>query len=727
MARTLPLLTSALLACMAGAPVAAQLPQAGSSSKAAAVQPGPETPRVPTRQTLHGVELKDDYRWLEDGRDPKVQAWSEAQNTRARAYLDALPGVEILRKRITDLRTKRPTSFGGLVHRPGGYFTLRYDPAKQQPDLVVLDSYLPGTKPRLLLDLMALDPTGGTAIDWFVPSQDGTRIAVSLSQGGSEEGTLHVYDTATGKETGDLIPRVQVGTGGGSLAWAKDGQGFWYTRYPRTGDRPAADLDFYQQIYFHKLGTPEKTDAYEVGKAFPRIAEAQLQASEDGKHVLALVGNGDGGDHALWLRGSKGWTLVAKDEDGVISAQFGRDGALWLLSKKDAPRRKVLRLSLRTPKLNQAKVVIPSQRGVLEAITATEHCVYAVEMLGGPSRIRQFDLQGKERSSQVPTGPVTTNYLGARLDGDDVMVYTTGFKTPSQELVYRAATGKLEPTVVRTTPLVDFSDAEVIQEEATSKDGTRIPMFIFQKIGTKRDGSNPTLLTGYGGFGISTQPSYSDMAHVLLEQGVVRVQTALRGGGEFGEAWHQGGSLLNKQHVFDDFIACAQRLVELGYTTPARLAIEGGSNGGLLMGAALTQRPDLFRTVISHVGIYDMIHVEDSANGQFNITEFGTVKDPTQFKALLAYSPYHRVQDGAAYPSILFLTGANDPRVDTMQSRKMTARLQAANPKGRPVFLRTSANTGHGMGSPLAAQIEQAVDVDAFLLHELGVTVKAVE
>ena len=267
----------------------------------------------------------------------------------------------------------------------------------------------------------------------------------------------------------------------------------------------------------------------------------------------------------------------------------------------------------------------------------------------------------------------------------------------------------------------------MIVEHATSKDGTKVPMFILQKKGTLRNGSNPTLLQGYGGYGINTQPRYSDLSHVPLEQGLVVVRTVLRGGGEFGETWHLDGNLTKKQHVFDDFIACAQRLIELGYTNPSRLAIEGGSNGGLLMGAAFTQRPDLFRTVVSHVGIYDMIHVEDSPNGQFNITEFGTVKNPDHFKALLAYSPYHHVVDGTNYPSILFLTGANDPRVDPMQSRKMTARLQAANPQGRPVFLRTSSNTGHGMGSPLSAQIEGLVDVEAFLMHELGVTVKAVE
>lgn len=686
-----------------------------------------ETPRLPTLQTLHGIDLVDDYRWLENGQDAKVQEWSQTQNQRTRAFLDALPGVAVLRGRITGLLTKGPTRIAGLRHQGSHFFALRFDPAKQQPDLLVMESIAPGTKPRVLLDLMALDPTGGTAIDWYVPSLDGRKVALSLSKGGSEEGTLHVYDTATGKEIGDTLPRVQLGTGGGSVAWAADGAGFWYTRYPRPGERPAEDLDFYQQVYFHRLGAPAEADAYEVGKAFPRIAETELQTSEDGRHVLAMVGDGDGGDYSLWLRGGKGWTQVSRDEDGVIAAQFGRDGGLWLLSKKDAPRRKVLRMPLNDPDLKKAKVVIPSQPGVIESFAATRSRVFIQEMHGGPTRIRPFDLHGRELPSKVPTEPVTMNLLGQRLAGDDVLIYTTGFKTPFKGMVYRSESGKLDPTVVRIQPLADFGDAEVIQEEATSKDGTKVPMFILQKAGTKRNGSNPVLLGGYGGYGVNTAPYYSDLAHVLLEQGVIQVHTVLRGGGEFGEDWHKAGALLNKQNVFDDFIACAKRLVELGYTRPERLAIEGGSNGGLLMGAALTQRPDLFRTVVSHVGIYDMIHVEDSPNGQFNITEFGTVKDPAQFRALLGYSPYHHVKDGTDYPSVLFLTGANDPRVDPMQSRKMTARLQAANPQGRPVYLRTSANTGHGMGSPLAARIEELVDVHAFLLHELGVTVKAVE
>ncbi len=692
----------------------------------APLPPLPETPQHPTVDTFHGTAVADPYRWLEDGAAAPVRAWSAAQNARARAVLDALPGAAVLRARATGLISRMSPYFRSVTWAGNRFLALRVDPAhKQQPDLVVLPSLAPGTEPKVLLELMVIDPTGGTAIDWFVPSLDGSKVAVSLSRGGSESGTLHVYETATGRELGDVVPRVQAGTGGGGVAWTADGKGFWYNRYPRPGERPPEDLDFYQQVYFHVLGTPDGADTYALGKEFPRIAETTLASSDDGAHQLALVANGDGGDFSLWLRSAGRWTRVAKDEDGIIGAHFGRDGALWLLSKKGAPRRKVLRLSLATPQLARATVVVDGQPGIIEEVVPTATRLYTVEMWGGPTRVRQFDLAG-HALREVPATPVSTNADLRRLPGDDVLFVSTSYTAPPAGLIYRGTPGTLEPTLVRFKAEVDFGDAEVVTEEAISKDGTKVPMYILQRRGMPRDGRQPTLVTGYGGYGISTQPHYGELRHVLLEQGVVYVETALRGGGEFGEAWHQAGALTHKQNVFDDFLACAERLIELGYTTPERMAIEGGSNGGLLMGAALTQRPELFRAVVSHVGIYDMLHVEDSPNGQFNITEFGTVKDPEHFKALLAYSPYHRVRDGVSYPAILFLTGANDPRVDPMQSRKMTARLQAANPRGRPVILRTSDDTGHGMGSPVKAQIDQLVDVYAFVLDQLGVVVTPV-
>ena len=722
----------ALAACKAqpaSQNAAGATPDAGASAAGpSALGPIPETPKLPVTDTLHGVAIVDEYRWLEDSADPKVKAWNDAESARARAYLDTLPSRELIERRIGDLYSRRPPSIGGLVWRPKRSFAIESDPArKQQPALVVLDSLEIAGKRRTLLDLMVLDPTGATSIDWFVPSVDGSKLAVVLSKGGSEDGSVHVYDVATGKETGDVIPRVQEGTGGGSLSWNADSTGFYYTRYPRAGERPKEELDFWQQAYFHKLGTPESKDTHSMGKGLPRIAEIELQSSEDGRHQLAMVQNGDGSDFALWLLPAGGkWVEVAGFDDGVIAAGFGRDEALWLLSKKDAPRRRVLRLPLKTPQLAKAKVVIDQRAGVIEQIMPTQSRLYLVELLGGPTRVIAFDLQGQELPKQLELPEVTTNAALRRLDGDDVFFLSTGYLEPLTGYRYRAATHSLQATVVRGAATESFQDSKVTVEHAVSKDGTKVPMFILERKDTVRDGKNPTLLTGYGGFGISTEPFYSDLKRVYLDQGVVLVYSALRGGGEFGEAWHAAGKLTNKQHVFDDFIACAQRLIELGYTAPEHLAIEGASNGGLLVGAALTQRPDLFRAVVARVGIYDLLRNELSSNGQFNVTELGSVKDPEQFKALRAYSPLHNLKEGVDYPPVLFMTGANDPRVDPMQSRKMVARMQAVSPDAskRPVLLRSSDKTGHGMGSPIKEVISGQVDAHAFVLHELGVQVK---
>jgi prolyl oligopeptidase len=304
--------------------------------------------------------------------------------------------------------------------------------------------------------------------------------------------------------------------------------------------------------------------------------------------------------------------------------------------------------------------------------------------------------------------------------GDEILVNSATYLNPPAWYRYDAASGKLSPTALNEKGAADFSDCEVVREYATSKDGTSVPLNIIRRKGTKLDGNNPVVLYGYGGYGINLEPAYNLALRPLLDRGIVYVYANLRGGGEFGEAWHQAGMLTRKQNVFDDFEAAARWLIEHRYTTSSRLAIEGGSNGGLLMGAELTQHPDLFRAVVSHVGIYDMLRVELQPNGAFNTTEFGTVKEADQFKALYAYSPYHHVKDGTQYPAILFLTGANDPRVDPSHSRKMTARLQATGTK-RPVLLRTTNAAGHGIGTALSERIAQQADVDAFLFDQLGV------
>jgi prolyl oligopeptidase len=696
-----------------------------SPERALAAAPRPATPKKVVTDTYHGVAVRDDYRWLEDGADPAVKAWSDGQNARSRAFLDKLPGRAELTRRVEQLVTARPASVSNLVFRRGRLFAIAFDPShKQQPWIVLLSSLDSKEGMRTIVDPNAIDPSGRTAFDWFVPSPDGSRLAVSLSEGGSESGTLHVYDVATGAETGDVIPRVQNGTAGGSATWTEDSKGLWYTRYPREGERPKEDLDFWQQVFFHELGTPVEKDVYAFGKDLPRIAEIGLATSPDGKTQGALVENGDSGDYALWLRapgpGPGGWTRVSDFPDGIVDARFGRDGAVWVVSKKDAPKRRVLRIPLDDPRLAAARVVVPEGDGVVDRIAPAATRLYVVSSRGGVSRVRAYGFDGKPLGD-VPTPPVSAVLGAEALEGDLLCLAVTSFLKPADTSVFDPARGAFSPTVLTRTAVADFSDAEVVEETAISKDGTRVPMFILQPKGTKRDGKNPVVLTGYGGFGISETPEFHDLNHVFTERGVVLVFSILRGGGEFGEAWHDAGRLKRKQNVFDDFLACARRLVALGYTTPARLAIQGGSNGGLLMGAALTQAPGLFKAVVSHVGIYDMLRVETSANGQFNTVEYGSVKDASQFAALRAYSPYQHVKDGVKYPAILLPTGANDPRVDPMQSRKFAARLQAADPKGT-ILLRTSATTGHGgIGAGVSDVVALVVDSAGFLLYELGV------
>lgn len=684
--------------------------------------PPPETSKKPADDKYFDVRVSDDYRWLEDGRDQAVRQWAQGQTKRTRAFLDSLPALAPVRDRLKQLNAGSSPDYQSLAFRAGKLFALKSQPPKNQPFLVSLHSADDPASERVIVDPNTINPKGTTAIDWFVPSLDGRLVAVSLSEGGSEEGTLHVYEAETGRELPDHIARVNGATAGGSAAWNADSSGLYYTRYPRGSERPKEDLDFFQQIYFHKLGTPESADAYSLGKDFPRIAEVQLATSHDGKYVLAAVANGDGGEFGHYLLGPSGqWTQFTRFEDKVIAVRFGLHDDLYLLSRQGSPRGKLLHTSCADATLASAKLVVPEESGaVIEAFVPAESRLYVADLVGGPSQVRVFDLDGKPHKA-VDVPPVATVGQMVRLDGDDILFRTETYTQPPAWYRYDPASGGARRTALFRTSPADFSDVEVVREFATSKDGTKVPINILRPKGTQLDGSNPTLLYAYGGYGISVTPSFRVDRKAWLEQGCIYAVANLRGGGEYGEEWHKAGNLTRKQNVFDDFAACAQHLIDRKYTNPHRLAIEGGSNGGLLMGAELTQHPDLFRAVVSHVGIYDMLRVELSPNGAFNVTEFGTVKDPEQFKALYAYSPYHHVRDGVRYPAVLFLTGENDGRVDPMHSRKMTARLQAASPE-TPVYLRVSYSSGHGIGTGLSERIAQQADVDAFLFHFLGVS-----
>ena len=706
-------------------------------------------PATPTHRVVdeyQGVKVTDDYRWLENWDDPAVKQWSTAENARTREYLDHLPARPAIKERLRQLANARSTTYSSLQFRAGMLFAQKREPKLQQPLLVVMRSADEPDSARVIFDPNAADTKGSVAVDFFVPSFGGKYVAAALSQNGSEDAAARVFEVATGKQLRDIVPRVNFATAGGSIAWKADSSGFYYTRYPQGDERPPEDANFYQQVYFHKLGTDSKQDTYVIGKDFPRIAEIQLHTSDDGFWLLASVGNGDGGQFSHYLMDADGhWTQLTHFEDGVVSVKFGVDRALYLLSRKDAPRGQILRLPISRLDLGEAKVVVPQTAGgsdeadrasIEDFVPAWGH-LYVIDIVGGPSRVRVFEQTVYDRipggsipvfgpKGEIPLPPVSAVGQLISIGGGDVLFYVSTFLEPPILYRFDATSGSTTRTAAVQASSIKFDDAEVVRDFAASKDGTRVPVNITRLKGTKLDGTHPALLTGYGGYGISTKPFFQGrFARLWLDQGGIFVETNLRGGAEYGEEWHQAGNLTHKQNVFDDFLGCAQYLIDQNYTTPARLAILGGSNGGLLMGAAFTQRPDLFRAVVSYVGIYDMLRVELDPNGAFNVTEFGSVKDPDQFRALYAYSPYHHVKDGTAYPAILMPTGENDHRVNPMQSRKMIARLQAADSSGRPILLRTSSSAGHGIGTSLDEQIEQDADVFSFLFDQLGISYSA--
>ena len=684
----------------------------------------PATKRVPVTDTYYDVKVVDDYRWLENANDPAVVKWVDEQREYARSILDAVPGRAAIAKRLRELLTNRPPSYGSLVLRGGRLFALKFQPPKEQPFLVTLDSINDKNSERVVFDPVAASADGKTSMDFFVPSLDGRLIAISLSRGGSESGDVHVFDVASGKETGDVIPRVNGGTAGGSVAWNSDASGFYYTRYPHEGERPKTDMDFYQQVWFHKLGTPLTEDRYEIGKDFPRIAETGLTTSPDGHSILATVLNGDGGEVEHFVRSEDGqWKQITHFSDAIKQVAFGFDGNLYLRSNRN-PMGALLRVPLAKPDLASAEMIVPAGDTSIEWFVPTEHHLFVSYIAGGPSELRMFSLSGAKEGS-VPILPVSAVYGLTRLGGDTVALLNGSYLQPANWYTFDPADGKTKETALKNTMPVNFDDAVVDRVMVTSKDGTEVPLNIIHRKDMKLDGTNPTHLTGYGGYNISVKPGFGVQRRLWLDQGGVEAIANLRGGGEFGEAWHLSGNLTKKQNVFDDMIASAEHLVARGYTKPERLAAMGGSNGGLLMGAALTQHPELYRAVVSHVGIYDMLRVELSPNGEFNVTEFGTVKDPEQFKALYAYSPYHHVVNGTKYPAVLMLTGANDPRVDPMNSRKMIARLQAANTSSHPILLLASSTSGHGIGTAFSEALAQQTDVYAFLFDQLGIRYRA--
>jgi prolyl oligopeptidase len=698
------------------------------SSKAAAAAGAADGPPVaevrPVTTTHHGVAVADPYQWLE-GDTAEVKAWSDGQNRHARRILDQLPELDALRGELRAILTAPIVFYGRPVQSGGKWFVLRKLPDKEQAQLVVMDDPEQAGDARLVLDPTAAGDIHRT-IDWFVASPDGSKVAVSLSVGGSEDGTVHIVDLE-GREVDAAIPDVQRGTGGGDVAWTPDGKGLWYTRYPGADAKPE-DRNHLMQVWFHELGKPAKSDRYELGEGLPRIAEIRLESDRRGR-VLASVQNGDSGVFRHYLRDAKKGTWRQLDDwgDAVVFAGFGPTEDLWLISRAGAPKGKVLRLPASARGPGDAKVVVPEGEHSIvtdyyeeQGVEVGRDRFYAVYQLGGPAELRAFGLDGKKADRQPALPPISSVGRPSLWKGG-VLVKASSYTTPPATYRFTSRTGKMdEVKAMSPRPPVDLAGWEVHREMATSKDGTKVPMNVVWRRGAPRDGSSPCVVTGYGGYAVSEEPFFLAIFEPLMRRGLCVASANLRGGGEFGEEWHRAGMLERKQNVFDDFAAVLDEMVARRYTRSDRMAIFGGSNGGLLMGAMITQHPDKVRAVVSAVGIYDMLRVELSPNGSYNIPEYGTVKERSQFQAMYAYSPYHRVRPGTVFPAILMTSGANDPRVSPWQSRKMTAALQAARKGDAPILLRTSDTAGHGSSTGMSEKIEEFAHIQAFLLWQVG-------
>lgn len=685
----------------------------------------PVAEKRPVVNEYWGTEITDDYRWLETLDDPEVVAWAKEQHEHTRAILDAWPQREALGERVQELVRHETSWYSSLKERGDRLFAMKKQPPKQQSFLVLVSSFRGEVEERVLVDPNVIDPDGGISIDFYVPSPDGRYVAVSLSEDGTEDGTVFIWDVATGEQLDDVIPRVNGGTAGGSVAWTAASDGFHYSRYPHVGERPAEDLAFYQQIWFHVLGDPLSADHYVLGETFPRIAEIDLETSDDGRWIVAEISNGDGGEYEFWLHGPEGeWAKFAAFDDWVQAAHFGADGELYLLSRKDAPMKKILRISPEDPDLAGADVVVPESDGVIQSFAAGMSRIWVQELMGGPSRLRIVPYGDAPRRF-VNIGEVSHVGGLTRLDGDHLLYRRETFTTPPAWFELGPEDDTPWRTALVTTSAADYAGCVTERIHATADDGTQIPINLIMQENTPRDGTAPCLLYAYGSYGSSQTPRFRAHRLTWIEQGGIFAVANIRGGGEYGDNWHRAANLERKKTSMDDLGACARHLAESGWTSVERLAIQGGSAGGLLVYGTAAHYPDRMAAVISNVGISDALRSETAANGEFNITEFGSVHNEHQFPGMLAASPYHQIRDGVTYPAVLSTTGMNDPRVPAWHPFKMTARLQATG-SPNPIILRVSLDEGHGGSTTLSAWEARLVDEYSFLFDRLKVPYRAI-
>ena len=678
----------------------------------------PPTRTVDTVEVLHGESIPDPYRWLENGDDPDTREWTDRQNALTESYLARVPGRDAIRRRLDEL-----LAIGAIsVPTParGRYFYQRRDGRQNQPVLYVRDGVDGEDRPAV--DPNALDPAGTTALDWYFPSDDGRYLAYGLSRDGSEQSLLHVLDVAQGVLLPDRIPRTRAA----DLAWLPDQSGFYYTRYPAPGEVPEGEEHYHRAIYFHALGADPADDLL-VHRPPKKEYWPGVSVSPDGRWLLIGVARTfDQTDLYLGDRGAGGTVPPLVPVAEGLEASFDGEvahGRLFLRTNLDAPTYRLYEVDPRHPARGRWRELVPPRHdAVLDGVRVLGHRLALSYLERASSRLRLTDLDGGFRHEVTLPALGSLFGLGGEWDGTELFFGFSSYTVPPS--VYRIDLGSGAQTLWRRVEAdVDPERFEVRQVEVTSRDGTPVTMFVVQPRGLRRTGDAPVYLSGYGGFNISMTPAFSRSLLLWLEHGGVVAIPNLRGGGEYGEAWHQAGMLGRKQNSFDDFIAAAEWLIREGYTRPERLAAAGGSNGGLLMGAVLTQRPDLFGAVVVQVPLLDMLRYHRFLIARLWIPEYGSPDEPAEFAWLHAYSPYHHVRQGTAYPAVLLATAESDTRVDPMHARKMAARLQAATSSGRPVLLRLEARAGHGAGKPLSKVLDELTDTWTFVFSEVGVEV----
>lgn len=672
----------------------------------------PASRKDPTIDAYHGVKVEDPYRWLEDDNSEETKAWVKAQNKVTFDYLQAIPQREEIRARLNKVwnyeRMGLPSEYGAR------WFFTRNSGLQNQSVLYVSEAL--DAEPRLLLDPNKLSEDGTTSLTETAPSEDGKKLVYGISKGGSDWQEFRVKDIDTGKDLPDVLEWIKFS----GASWAKDGSGFYYSRYPQPKEGAAlTEMNKNQRVYFHKLGTPQSADPLIYERPDQPDWGLSAWVTDDGGYLIINVSQGTDPRKRVFYKDLTAPNApvveLLNDFDAAYDFIDNVGSIFYFNTNLKASSYRVISIDIKKPEREHWKEIIAESADKLDNVSSVGGQLFCEYLQNAHSIMKAYDLDGKLlREIKLPGLGTIGGFGGRRKDRETFYIYTS-FTSPGAIYRYDIASGK---STLYREPKVDFDGSayETKQVFVPSKDGTKVPVFLVHRKGMKLDGSNPCLLYGYGGFNVSLTPGFSISRAVWLEMGGVFAMANLRGGGEYGEDWHLAGTKLNKQNVFDDFIACAEWLQKEGYTSSSKLAIQGGSNGGLLVGACMTQRPELFAATLPAVGVMDMLRFHQFTIGWAWKSDYGSSENPTEFKALHAYSPLHRLTPGIRYPATLVTTGDHDDRVVPAHSFKFAARLQECQAKdGPPVLIRIQTSAGHGAGTALTKVIEETADQWAFL------------